>query len=248
MRAGVKASIPDVLDLPCVPMTAIDARAAAISELSAVERCTTGMPRCRASRISGLSSPTAWVNTTAVASDGTCPEACPVRTATSRRASSFSPSDGRASLPDTANPRSMHTRATGSMPAPPMPTKCTRLRSTDPAVDTSGLILGTAVSVMKQPPPRRPQPPQLALSAYALEGARKPSRSALQTVYDLPCCEHIRNTITRLTLVTSAWAARREGTELRARPGSLRGWMEQQRDGPSHQRPSPGTRTSQCCR
>lgn len=174
MRLNVTASMPDVLDLPCVPSTPT-AMCPAIRASSAAARCTTGTPRSRAARISGLSDSMACVNTTAVTSAGTCSAACPVYTVTPRRASSSIRSDAMASLPETANPRSAHTRATGSMPVPAIPTKCGRVRSIGSPADTLGTIFGTAVSAMKQPPQGRLPPPQLAVDALSL-GALPPSR------------------------------------------------------------------------
>ena len=95
------------------------------------------MPRRLASTSSGLVfGIAAWVVTTAVGPPGSRSSedsSWPMRITAPRARSAATPRDSLASEPDTSPPRSSRMRAMPDMPAPPMPTMCTRFNSSGKA-------------------------------------------------------------------------------------------------------------------
>ena len=118
-------TIEVVVVLPCVPEIAIPCLPSMI-EASTVARCTILIPRRLASTSSGLSSRMAEGVVTTVSASPTLAAAWPTWTTAPSAASSSSCAEVARSLPDTATPRASRMRAIPDIPAPPMPTKCTR--------------------------------------------------------------------------------------------------------------------------
>src|SRR3984957_6142025 len=118
-----------VVVFPWVPATAITRRPA-MTDASAAARWMTRIPRRDASASSGLSARMA-LDTTRVSPgprSRRLAAACPTCTKAPCTCRSSSIAEGIASLPDTAIPRASMIRAIPDMPAPPIPTKCTRPR------------------------------------------------------------------------------------------------------------------------
>src|SRR5579875_3471464 len=120
-RSSKKPTSAVVVVLPWVPAIAIPS-ARAVSRPSTSAWLSTGMPRARAARTSGLSWATAAVTTTRSAAS-TCAAAWPVYTGTPWATSASDAGPGRASQPETPWPRSRNRRASPLMPEPPIPTK-----------------------------------------------------------------------------------------------------------------------------
>ena len=124
----------DVVVLPCVPVTAIVGRSR-VSSPSSSARCNSRSPRSRALTRSGLSTGMAEEITTSAPS-GTLAASCPIAgtmPASRRRATYDDPA--LRSEPVTDAPRACATRARPLIPAPPIPTKCSRR----PAHGSSGV-------------------------------------------------------------------------------------------------------------
>src|SRR6202034_1507389 len=114
----------EVVVLPWVPATAtlrrVDAMAARTSA-----RSSTGMPSRRASTTSTLSAPTAG-DAVITSAPATCSARCPISTAIPWEASRSVTEEPRRSLPLTRWPIAASTVAMALIPAPPIPTTCTR--------------------------------------------------------------------------------------------------------------------------
>ena len=111
----------EVVVLPCVPVTAIVGRSRVISP-SRSARWSSRSPRSRAAARSGFSGGIALEKTTSAPS-GTFSAAC--GTALSPVRARYGESGAR-SEPVTSAPSARATIARPLMPAPPMPTKCSR--------------------------------------------------------------------------------------------------------------------------
>src|SRR5215471_7690397 len=116
-----------VVVLPCVPVTAMTRRPN-ISEASAPARCSTRMPRRLASASSGFPARIA-LDTTSVSASPRWPALWPTCTRAPSESSTASTGEAAESVPETLIPRVSMIRAIPDIPAPPMPAKCTRPRS-----------------------------------------------------------------------------------------------------------------------
>ncbi len=138
-----------VLVLPWVPVTATTRRPN-ISEASAAARCRTRRPRRFASASSGLVALIA-LDTTSVSASPRWAAAWPAQTRAPSAASSVSATESALlSLPETCTPLASMIRAMPDMPAPPMPTKCTRPSSSS---GTGSVGVTSAIARVLSPPP-----------------------------------------------------------------------------------------------
>lgn len=171
-------SMDVVVVLPAVPVT-ISVVWPAISLASTSGRRITGIPRLRASTSSGLVlGMAAWVVTTAVGPPGSRSNedgSCPIRIVAPRARNAMTPRDSLASEPDTNPPRSIRMRAMPLMPAPPMPTMCTRRSSGGRSgARPSELTVGSALRAR----PARPRVPRARPARRRRDARPVPRRSS----------------------------------------------------------------------
>ena len=162
-----------VVVLPWVPATAT-ARRPTITEASAPARCTTASPRRRASTSSGLDSRIA-VDTTTVSTSPTFSARCPRCTTAPSARSAARVTESLASLPLTGSPRASMIRAMPDIPAPPMPMKCTRPRSSAGTGRSVGATSTPLTIASLLAPCVRPRPPRATRSTSRSSASRPPA-------------------------------------------------------------------------